>query len=31
MCEVMQIGLNKEAVDFEKVKKANLFVVAGPK
>jgi len=26
-----KIGLNKESVDFEKVKKAHLFVVAGPK
>jgi hypothetical protein len=26
-----QIGLNKEAVDFEKIKKANLFIIAAPK
>jgi hypothetical protein len=26
-----QIGLNKDAVDYEKIKKANLFIVAAPK
>lgn len=31
MRPLSQIGLNKEAVDFEKIKKANLFVVAAPK
>lgn len=27
----IQIGLNKDAVDFEKIKKATLFVIAAPK
>lgn len=26
-----KIGLNKEGIDFEKVKKAHLLVIAGPK
>ena len=26
-----QIGLNKDVIDFEKIKKANLFVIACPK
>lgn len=27
----MQIGLNKDVIDFEKIKRANLFVIAAPK
>jgi hypothetical protein len=27
----MQIGLNKDTIDFDKIKKANLFVLAAPK
>lgn len=27
----MQIGLNKDTVDYEKIKKASLFVIASPK
>lgn len=30
MCNT-QIGLNKETIDFEKIKKANLFIIAAPK
>lgn len=30
MCNI-QIGLNKEAIDFEKIKKAHLFIIAAPK
>lgn len=27
----MQIGLNKDLIQFEKIKKANLFIIAGAK
>lgn len=27
----IQIGLNKDTIDYEKIKKANLFVLAAPK
>jgi hypothetical protein len=30
MCNT-QIGLNKETIDFEKIKKAHLFIIAAPK
>ena len=27
----MQIGLNKDTIDYDKIKKAHLFVLAAPK